>query len=84
MLSSWSNKAKWLAYLAATVAYGISFGEIWKHYLKDQFANLPEAIGTWALGIGLFVPMLILGSISVTYYNKSRDERRGTKGSQSQ
>ena len=81
-MPSWSNRTKAVAYLVATIAYGIAFGETWKHYLKEHLINLPASINTIALGVGLFVPMLILASISVTYHKKSRQERTQAKNEQ--
>lgn len=75
ILASLSNRAKWLAYLAASAAYGICFGELWQRYLQFKLLGLPVAITKFTFIVGLFVPMLILGLRSITYYDKSREEQ---------
>ena len=78
--ASISNRAKWFVYLGGAIAYGIAFGEFWRGYLDGRLVDWPDSFRTIVLGLGLYVPMLILGSISVTYYNKSRAEPKRCSG----
>jgi hypothetical protein len=69
-----SNKVKWFASLAAMVGYGIIFVQIWMHSLNGPLAGLPGYARIIAFGAS-FIPMLMLGAVSVIYYDKYRAEK---------